>query len=378
MNLKDYKAGTFIKQFGYKSFQPNEINKEWIVANAELETLLAQANLKLGELNAFSTFVPDVNAFIRMHIVKEATQSSRIEGTKTQMSEAVLNERDLNPELKDDWREVQNYIEAMEHSIKGLEKLPLSSRLLRQAHKILLKGVHGEKKLPGEFRTSQNWIGGATISDAVFIPPHHNSIPGLISDLEKFLNNDDIKVPHLIRIGIAHYQFEAIHPFLDGNGRIGRLLITLYLVNQNILTRPTLYLSDFIEKNRIVYYDSLLSVSLKDKMEQWLKFFLVGIIETAKNSIDTLLKIIALRDKLEKETITVLGKRSITAKALLHLLYGKPVITSADIVESLGVTKQTASILLKDFIRLNILKEQTGFKRNRVFIFEQYLTLFEG
>ncbi|MBC7887417.1 MAG: Fic family protein [Ferruginibacter sp.] len=377
MNLKDYKAGVLTKQFGYKSFQPNEINKEWIVGNAELETLLAEANLKLGELNAFSTFVPDVNVFIRMHIVKEATQSSRIEGTKTQMNEAVLDERDINPELKDDWREVQNYIEAMEYAIQGLEKLPLSSRLLKRAHKILLKGVRGEKKSPGEFRTSQNWIGGATLTDAVFIPPHHNSVPDLIGDLEKFLNNSDIKVPHLIRIGMAHYQFEVIHPFLDGNGRIGRLLTTLYLVDQKILTRPTLYLSDFIEKNRSVYYDNLLSVSAKNTMEQWLKFFLVGIIETAKNSIATLLKIIALRDKLEKETITVLGKRSPNAKALLHLLYGKPVITSTDIIESLGVTKQTASALLKDFLNLKILKEQTGFKRNRIFVFDEYLRLFE-
>jgi len=234
MNINEYKSGPFTKQHGYKSFSPNPINREWRINNPEINTLLEEANLRLGELNAFSTFVPDVDVFIRMHIVKEATQSSRIEGTRTRMDEAVLEAKDISPELKDDWQEVQNYIEAMSHSIKNLEKLPLSSRVIKEAHKILLKGVRRKNKLPGQFRTSQNWIGGATINDAVFVPPHHTLVPDCISDFEKFLNNAEIQVPHLIRIGIAHYQFEAIHPFLDGNGRIGRLLITLYLITQKV------------------------------------------------------------------------------------------------------------------------------------------------
>lgn len=377
MNIKEYKSGSFTKQYGYKSFIPNPINKEWSVASPEISTLLEEANLRLGELNAFSTFVPDVDVFIRMHIVKEATQSSRIEGTRTKMDEAVLEAKDISPEQKDDWQEVQNYIEAMKHCIKRLEKLPLSSRLIREAHKILLKGVRGKNKLPGEFRSSQNWIGGATINDAVFIPPHHTHVPDCISDLEKFLNNEAIHVPHLIRIGIAHYQFEAIHPFLDGNGRIGRLLITLYLINQKVLNKPTLYLSDFIEKNRQHYYDNLMAVSLNSKIDQWLRFFLVGIIETANSAIDTFTKIIAMRDKLEKETILVMGKRLPNAKALLTYLYSKPVVTVSDVIANLDVTKQTANALIKDFNTLGILKEQTGYKRNRIFVFDQYLRLFE-
>lgn len=377
MTIKDYKAGSFNKQYGYRSFNPNAINREWAITNPEINTLLEEANLKLGELNAFSTFVPDVDVFIRMHIIKEATQSSRIEGTRTKMDEAIMEVKDISPEQKDDWQEVQNYIEATNHSIMRLEQLPLSSRLIRDTHRILLKGVRGKNKLPGEFRTSQNWIGGATINDAVFVPPHHALVPEGIADLEKFLNNDDIQVPHLIRIGIAHYQFEAIHPFLDGNGRMGRLLITLYLINQKVLSKPTLYLSDFIEKNRQHYYNNLMAVSLNDKMEQWLKFFLVGVIETAKSAIDTFTKIIALRDKMEKDTIVSLGKRLPNAKALLTYLYSKPVVSVADVMTQLEVTKQTANTLIKDFDNLGILKEQTGYKRNRIFIFEEYLRLFE-
>ncbi len=377
MTMKDYKAGSFNKQYGYRSFNPNPINREWTVTSPEINTLLEEANLRLGELNAFSSFVPDVDVFIRMHIVKEATQSSRIEGTRTKMDEAIMEAKDISPEQKDDWQEVQNYIEAMNLSITSLEQLPLSSRLIRDAHRILLKGVRGKNKLPGEFRTSQNWIGGATINDAVFVPPHYSLVSESIADLEKFLNNDEIQVPHLIRIGIAHYQFEAIHPFLDGNGRIGRLLITLYLINKKVLSKPTLYLSDFIEKNRQHYYNNLMAVSLDNKIEQWLRFFLVGIIETAKSAIDTFTKIIALRDKMEKDTIVSLGKRLPNAKALLTYLYSKPVVTVADVMTQLKVTKQTANTLIKDFDNLGILKEQTGYKRNRIFVFEEYLRLFE-
>ena len=377
MDISRYKAGAFTKQYGYRSFSPNLINQEWIITSPQLIALLEEANYKLGQLNAFSTFVPDVDVFIRMHIVKEATQSSRIEGTRTKIDEAVLEEKDILPESKDDWQEVQNYIEAMNHSIKRLEKLPLSSRLIREAHKILLKGVRGKNKLPGEFRSSQNWIGGATINDAAFIPPHHTLIPELISDLEKFLNNDEITVPHLVRIGIVHYQFEAIHPFLDGNGRIGRLLITLYLVSHGLLNKPTLYLSDFIEKNRLHYYDNLIRVSEKNDMEKWLRFFLTGIIETSKVAIDTFSRIIVLREKLEKETIINLGKRIPNAKVLLSYLYSKPVVTVADVMTNLKVTKPTANALIKDFHSLGILKEQTGFRRNRIFVFSDYLKLFE-
>lgn len=376
MDIKNFKAGTFIPQFKYKSFLPEKINKEWIVSDPVINKLLEEANLKLGELNAFSLIVPDVDLFIRMHVIKEATTSSRIEGTQTQIDEVLLNEKDITPEKKNDWKEVQNYIAAMDSAIAKLAKLPLSSRLIKQAHKILLENTRGKNKLPGEFRSSQNWIGGATLKDAVFIAPHHNDVPSLLSDLEIFLNDQQMNIPHLIKIAIAHYQFETIHPFLDGNGRIGRLLITLYLVDNKLLAKPTLYLSDFFEKNRHLYYDNLNNVRVADNLTQWIKFFLNAVIQTTAAGINTFHAIVKLKSDIEDKKIITLGKKLPLAKTFIDFLYTSPIVSLPSLVDQLGVSKQTANLLIKDFVNLGILKEITGLKRNRLFAFEEYLNLF--
>jgi Fic family protein len=377
MDIKNFISGKYIKQYQYRSFYPEPVNHEWIVSDPVLSKLLSEADLKLGALNAFSQLIPDVNFFIRMHIAKEATQSSKIEGTKTNIEEALQDEAYIDPEKKDDWQEVQNYIDAMNHSIALLRKLPISNRLLKQAHEILLKGVRGTHKLPGEFRTSQNWIGGSSLKDASFIPPHHQDVPELMGDLEKFLNNEELPVPHLIRIGIGHYQFETIHPFLDGNGRLGRLLITLYLVSNNILYKPALYLSDFFERNRTSYYDKLTAVRINNDLHQWLTFFLTGVQEMAQNGIDTFNRIIQLRARTEEKIAGSLGKRLPRGIRLLTYLYSNPVVVMAEIAQKLDMDVSTAHRLIKDFESLNILKEKTGFKRNRIFVFEEYLELFE-
>jgi Fic family protein len=375
MKISEFKSGIFIPQVEYKSFLPEKINCEWIIDRPELATLLEEANLALGELNAYSRHVPDVDTFIRMHVIKEATNSSRIEGTQTEIEEAARHERLIVPEKRDDWHEVQNYIQAMNNAILSLKKLPLSSRLLREAHQTLMKGVRGQNKLPGNYRKSQNWIGGASLKDAVYIPPHHTEINSLISDLESFLHNRTIHVPHLIRIAIAHYQFEAIHPFLDGNGRIGRLLITLYLVSNQILHKPLLYLSTFFEKNRELYYDNLNRVRSHNDLAQWIKFFLAGIIDTAQTAVSTLQKILSLNEKLNNQILD-LGKRAPLAKEIIQYLFKYPTITARDIIDEFKITKPTANTMIKEFIRINILVEKTGYKRNRIYIFKKYLDLF--
>jgi len=376
MDIQSFKAGTHKKQYGYNSFSPADVNHDWLVSDAKINNLLSEADRKLGELNAFSQLIPDVDFFIKMHITKEATQSSRIEGTQTSIEDALQSEKYITPEKRNDWQEVHNYIEAMNFSIEQLDKLPLSNRLLKQTHKKLLQGVRGKHKLPGEFRTSQNWIGGSSLKDAAFIPPHHNDLPDLMAVLEKLLNNDELQVPHLIRIAIAHYQFETIHPFLDGNGRLGRLLITLYLVSNKILCKPALYLSDFFERNRSHYYDNLTVVRTKNNLKQWITFFLVGITETAQNSIETFNAIIKLRHTIEEKQIIQLGKRVPLAKQFITYLYSKPIIDAAEAAKVLNINISTAHRLIQDFEKLKILKEQTGYKRNRVFVFENYLNLF--
>jgi Fic family protein len=375
MSINNFKAGRLVQRYKYKSFEPNLVNQEWLLDNAELQLLLSQADIKLGELNAFSQLIPDVDFFIKMHILKEGTKSSRIEGTQTNIDDAVQKAEYIEPEKKDDWQEVKNYVEAMNKAIKSLDKIPLSNRLLKQAHKTLLQGARGAHKIPGEFRKSQNWIGGASLNDAVFIPPHQDSVEDLMADLEKFLHNENIAIPQLIKIGIAHYQFETIHPFLDGNGRIGRLMITLYLVSNQLLHKPTLYLSDFLEKNKSLYYDNLTKVRNNNDLIQWLKFFLEGVRSTSENSIQTFKNIIALRGKVENKIIK-LGKKQQLAREFLQYLYSNPSIDASDTAKVLQINLSTALRLIEDFVKLKILIEITGLKRNRVFVFEDYIKLF--
>jgi Fic family protein len=376
MRIEDFNAGKFIDQYQYKSFLPEKIDHEWIITSPEINSLLSEANRLIGELNAFSQLIPDVDYFIKMHITKEATTSSRIEGTKTNIEDVLIREEDVSPEKRNDWNEVQNYINAINYSITQLETLPLSNRLIRNTHKVLLLGTRGEKKNPGEFRKSQNWI-GATLKDAIYIPPSQISVPDLMADMESFLNNQKLYTPHLIRIAIAHYQFETIHPFLDGNGRIGRLLITLYLVSNGILNKPSLYLSDFFEKNRTHYFDNLMLCRTKNNLSQWIKFFLVGIIETASSSINVFKKIIILREKTEIGKISKMGSKSKRGLILTKSLYQNPITDSKSVCFLLDIAPSTANRLISDFQKAGILEELTGFKRNRKYIFKEYFDIFQ-
>jgi Fic family protein len=375
MKHEPFKAGSYKQQYEYKSFAPNLINKPFTWSDPVVDVLLEDATRLVGELNAYSHLIPDVDFFIRMHILKEATMSSRIEGTQTNLNEAVLPEEEIAPERRNDWLEVQNYTRAMNHSIGALKKLPLSIRLLRDAHRILMSRARGEHRNPGEIRKSQNWIGGSSLKNAIFIPPTHQELPALLSDLEKFWHNDKISIPHLIRIAISHYQFETIHPFLDGNGRVGRLLITLYLVEKKLLTRPTLYLSEFFERNRAAYYDALTTVRASNDIEHWLKFFLTGVSETATRSKLAFEGIVALRQHCE-EKILQLGRRAPKGQVLLRHLYSQPILSANDAARKLEITHQSANSLIKSFEEIQILKETTGRKKDRLFVFSDYLDLF--
>ena len=379
-NIEDFEAGNWVQRLEYKSFSPNKISLQWLVSNPDIQSLLSEANRQLGRLDAFSELIPDIDFFIKMHIVKEATVSSKIEGTQTTFEEALIKREDIDPEKRDDWGEVHNYIDAVNQAIESMNDLPISNRLIKQTHQTLLKDVRGKEKPPGQYRSSQNWI-GSSLKNAVFVPPTHDEIPDLMHDLEQFINAEilelPIKVPHLIKIAIVHYQFETIHPFLDGNGRIGRLLITLYLIDKGLLAKPTLYLSDFFERNRRDYYENLMLVRSKNKLENWLRFFLAGVIETSKKSITTFQNIIKLRNKIELEMLIKLGRKQNDAKRLMNELYKQPILDGNQIAELLSIHASTANRLIGDFIDLGILSELTGYKRNRIYTFKAYIKLFE-
>lgn len=375
MQVEQFRSGQWLQQYQYKSFSPTPINCEWQWLDPQLNTLLERASRALAELNALSLMVPDVDLFIRMHIAKEANTSSRIEGTQTQMDEALMRKEQVAPEKRDDWQEVQNYIEAINTAVEDLKQLPLSIRLLKQTHAVLMQGVRGDHKMPGDFRTSQNWIGGSNLNNAVFVPPHPSEVPELMGDLEKFWHNEQVLVPDLIRIALSHYQFETIHPFLDGNGRIGRLLITLYLVDKGLLHKPALYLSDFFERNRGAYYDALTLVRSSNDLLHWLRFFLTAVVETATSSKNTFMAIMTLRHEVEHQILT-LGKRAENAKKLLLHLYQRPMVSIGDVSEILDVTHPSAAALVKQLESLDILVETTGYGRNRLYLFQRYFDLF--
>ena len=376
MDISEYKSGQYRQQYDYKSFSPEFINHQWTFSDPEVQTLLSEADRTLGELNAFSQLIPNVDFFIRMHIAKEATQSSRIEGTRTNMEDALLEEQDIELEKRDDWGEVQNYIQAINVAIEELETIPLSNRLLKNAHSRLMQGVRGEGKKPGEYRISQNWI-GVSLKNAAFIPPHYEELPDLMSDLELFFHNEELHVPHLIKIAIAHYQLETIHPFLDGNGRLGRLMIALYLASFGLLHKPALYLSDFFEKHKTEYVDLLMAVRQSNNMKAWLIFFLLGVKETSESSIQVFKEIIGLKERLEREVLPRFSsRRQKNAQNLMTHLYKHAAVSVKAASMVLDLKTNTASNLINDFVKYGVLTQLPGRRRNRLFLFKEYIDMF--
>jgi Fic family protein len=360
----------------YKAFVPNPLPFKVKMDNV-LQSLLSEADQALGRLDGIAELLPDVDFFVLMYIGKEATLSSQVEGTQATLSDLLKAEAKIEDiDVRSDVDEIQNYVRAMNYGLDRIETLPMSLRLIREIHKELLRGVRGRGKTPGVFRKSQNWVGGHSIETASFVPPPAHEMMPLLSNLEKYLH-DRTPVPILIKTAVAHLQFEAIHPFLDGNGRIGRLLVTFYLCQQKALKKPMLYLSEFFRANRQEYYDRLSAAHDRDDLEGWLRFFLEGVASTAGKAAETAGKVLALREN-DMRAAAGLGAVSENAVKLLNHLYGRPYVRIKDVEAIVGLSNPNAIALIGKMSRLGILAEITGRKRNKVFAYSSYIEAFEG
>lgn len=371
-----HRAGRFVQQTtGYKAFIPAPLPPDPpLLYSGELQSLLSNADRNIGRLDALATMLPNPDLFVAMYVRHEAVLSSQIEGTQSTLEDVLAFEANaLREDTPKDVEEVVNYVRAMNHGLERLPDLPLSLRLLREIHAELMKGVRGGEKSPGEFRTTQNWIGGrgSSLRNAAFIPPPPHEVMNALGQLENFLHTERSRVPLLIRCGLAHAQFETIHPFLDGNGRVGRLLITLLLCEEKALSRPLLYLSLFLKAHRAEYYDRLTAIRMQGHWEQWLMFFLRGVSATALAATQTAKDIVALRD-LHRHEMTKNAK----ALTLLDHLFRYPTVSVNSVRKLMDCTFPTASKLITDFEARGWLQEFTGHERNRLWRYRPYLELF--
>lgn len=378
--MQKNRAGRYVKQLaGYKAYMPELLPPTPpIKYDGELRNLLSEADRALAKLDGITTVLPNPELFIAMYVKKEALLSSQIEGTQASLEGILRFEANLEPsEDINEIKEVVNYIKAMNYGINRLKDIPLSNKLTKEIHKILIKGTRGTLKTPGEFRKTQNWLGpqGANLSEATFVPPPPDTVIDLMSNLEKFIHSKD-EIPPLIKISLIHAQFETIHPFLDGNGRVGRLLITFYLFWEKILSRPLLYLSFYLKKNRIEYYDWLMKIRLYGDWEGWLKFFLKGVKEVSEEAANSASKIIVLKETILKK---LFDKKisTIYAVEFLNLLFRKPIITSQELIKELKTSKETANQIVKRFEEIEILKEISGKKRYKKYIFSDYVNIIK-
>jgi len=375
------RSGQLIQQpEGYRAFIPASVPPSPpIEMDLELLETLSRADRALGRLDGVATVVPNPDLFVAMYVRHEAVLSSQIEGTQSTLEDVLEFEAEGSKDRQPrDVEEVVNYVNALNFGLNRLNDLPLSLRLIREIHEKLLSGVRGAERNPGEFRDSQNWIGpsGCTLATATFVPPPAHEVPAALGDLEKFLHEPH-GLPPLIQCGIAHAQFETIHPFLDGNGRVGRLLITLLLCEREILQRPLLYLSLYLKRNRAEYYDRLMAVRLNGDWEGWLKFFLRGVYEVSQLATETARAVLQLRDDNLRAIGNQLGSRSNNGIKLLDYLFEKPIISVSMAQKHLDCAYGTAAKLIDQLVDIGLLQEITGGQRNRVFRYSPYLALFD-
>lgn len=370
--------GTWVMETGYRAFQPSLVNEAWQHRTPALNIKLERAANAIGELKANGRILSKgVDLFIHLHSMKEAVVSSKIEGTRTEMDQALLPEAEVSPEMRDDWQEVQNYNDAMAEALTRLADFPLSNRLLRDTHKILMKGVRGDNKQPGEFRRSQNWIGGRTLHEAAFVPPPHHMIQNLMSDLEAFLHNERTGLPVLLKAGIAHYQFETIHPFLDGNGRVGRLLIPLFLIQQGQLTKPLLYISSHFLEDKAAYYGGLTRAREQGGLVPWLLYFLDGVYNAATAANDNIAAVLDLQEQYTHRVQQHMGQRSGKGLQVLQHVMHQVFIRVSDVMTLLDCTATTAGTIINELEKAGVLELYTkGRQRNRIYYLRDLLNLY--
>lgn len=377
---KPDRAGRYLRQStGYRAFHPSPLPPDPpVFGDAELDDLHFKATLALGKLDGAAETLPNPDLFVFMYVRKEAVLSSQIEGTQASLIDVVEFEAGRRrPDGPKDVAEVVNYVRAMNHGLARLQALPVSLRLIREIHRELLQDVRGHERSPGEFRTSQNWIGpaGCTLQTASFVPPPPHEVQGLLGDLEQFIHAPD-PMPALLKVGLVHAQFETIHPFLDGNGRVGRLLITFLLCEQGVLSRPLLYLSYFFKQHRADYYRLLQAVRDEGDWESWLKFFLRGVAQVATEATTKARRIAALREDHRSRISSELGRAAGNGLALHEHLFERPIVAVGDVARLTGVTFATANRLVDRLSALGVLTETTGNQRNRVFAYTPYLEQF--
>lgn len=340
----------------------------------EMIYLLSEANRFIGRLDEVTDNLISPNYFVYMYARKEATLSSQIEGTQATFSDLIKAEAGMADEVPNDVKEIENYIKAISYGFERLETLPLSLRLIREIHAILMEGVRGENKTPGEFRRSQNWIGGYSISTAIYVPPSIDYLNSCLDNFEKFLHEND-KISLLVKAALIHSQFEMIHPFLDGNGRVGRLLIAFYLAANNVLHKPTLYLSKFIKRSQKAYYECLYNIHAKGDYEAWIKYFLTGVIDTAKEAVDIARDSAALREE-DLRKISSFGRTSENALAIYEGLFDKPTISIEEATSKLDISIATSSRLLDRLCEEGILSSLDNRKRKKIFVYKKYIDIF--
>lgn len=382
MSVSDpaHRAGRYVQQSGgYRAFLPASLPPEPPVRlEGELQALLSRADRALGRLDGSIQTLPHPDLFVAMYVRKEAVLSSQIEGTQSSLEDVLTAEaRVLSADRPNDVDEVFNYVGAMNHGLARLQTLPVSVRLIREIHGRLLTGVRGQHRSPGELRTTQNWIGpgGCTLAEATFVPPPPHDVPRLLGELEAFLH-DESPLPLLVRIGLAHVQFETIHPFLDGNGRVGRLLITFLLCEKQVLLKPVLYLSHYFKRHRQQYYDHLQAVRDHGAWEEWLVFFLTGVVEVSQQATETARRILSLRERHRELITEAFGRAAGNGHRVLEHLYQRPIVAVTEVRNLIETSYPAANNLVRQFVRHGILHEMTGQKRHRRFVYRDYVNLF--